>query len=153
MITYLASPVQLCCQEGGTCKQISLVCVGSTPSLWATLGLPQLMVHVLSHSTLLRLQVVLQGHCPKQALRFMHFPGLSCSGSGSWVLCKGTDLIGHEFYALPRSKELRPPGAWQAHCPRWAAHGLIISLVLETRFPRCALRALSQVCCVSPLGS
>ena len=122
MITYLGSPVQLCCQEGGTCKQISLACVGSTHSLWTTLGLPQLMVHVLSHSTLLRLQVALQGYCPKQALRFMHFPGLSCSGSGSWVLCKGTDLVGRAFYALPRSKELRPPGAWQAHCPKWAVH-------------------------------
>ena len=40
MITYLGSPVQLCCQEGGTCKQISLACVGSTHSLWTTLGLP-----------------------------------------------------------------------------------------------------------------
>ena len=55
------------------CKQTSLACVGSARSVWATLGLPQLMVHVLSHSTLLRLQVVLQGHCPKQALRFMHW--------------------------------------------------------------------------------
>ena len=96
--------------------------MGSACTVWATLGLPLLTTSVLSWSALLRLQVSLQKNCPKQALRFMHFPGLSCSGSGSWVLCKGTDLIGQEFYALPRSKELRPPGAWQAHCPRWAVH-------------------------------
>ena len=107
---------------GGTCKQISLACVGSTQGLWTTLGLPQLMVHVLSHSTLLRLQVALQGYCPKQALRFMHFPGLSCSGSGSRVLHKGTDSVGHVFCALPRLEQLRHPDAWQAHCPRWSVH-------------------------------
>jgi len=38
--------------------------------------------HVLTRSTLLRLQVALQGNCPKQTLCFTHFPGLSCSGSG-----------------------------------------------------------------------
>jgi len=39
-------------------------------------------------------------------------PGLSHSGSGSWVFHKGTDLVGPAFYALPRSKQLRQPGAW-----------------------------------------
>ena len=52
---------------------------------------------VTAGSTLLRLQVALQVYGSKQALRFMHFPGLSCAGSGSrfstwaqtqaWVLC------------------------------------------------------------------
>ena len=63
--------------------------------------------HVLSWSTLLRIQVALQGNCAKQTLCFMHFPGLSCSGSGSWVLHKGTDLVGRVFCALPRSEYLR----------------------------------------------
>ena len=36
-------------------------------------------------------------NCPKWPLDFMHFPRLSCSGSGSWVLHKGTDLFGPEF--------------------------------------------------------
>ena len=36
--------------------------------------------HVLSWSTLLRLQVALQGNSPKQALGFVHFPGPSSSG-------------------------------------------------------------------------
>ena len=57
------------------------------------------------------------GHCPKWALSFMHFPGLS--HSGSLVLYKGTDLVVSAFCALPRSQQFRWPGAWQVHCPRW----------------------------------
>ena len=59
---------------------MSLACVGSACSVWITLDLPQLMECVLSRSTLFRLQVALQGNCPKQAPGFMYFPGLSCSG-------------------------------------------------------------------------
>ena len=47
------------------CKQMSLACVGSTSSVPATLGLPPLTVCVLSPSTLLRLQVALQGAGPE----------------------------------------------------------------------------------------
>ena len=75
--------------------------------------------HVLSWSTLLRLQVALQGNCPKLALGYMHFLDLSCSGSGSWVLHKGTNLVRCAFCTLPRSEQLRQLGAWRAHCPRW----------------------------------
>ena len=52
-------------------------------------------------------QGALQGHCPKWALHFVHFPGLSYSGSGSQILCKGTDLVGHAFCALSRHEQLR----------------------------------------------
>ena len=86
--------------------------LGSACSVWTTLGLPQLTVHMLSWSTLLRLQVPLQGICPKHALGFVHFPGLSYSGSGSWVFHKGTEFFGHAFCALPLSEQLRQPGAW-----------------------------------------
>ena len=41
------------------------------------------------------------------ALGGMYFPGLHCSGSGFWVLHKGTDSVGHLFCALPRSEQLR----------------------------------------------
>ena len=47
------------------------------------------------------------GHYPKRALRFMHFPGLSCSGLGSRILLKGTDSVRHVFCVLPGSKQLR----------------------------------------------
>ena len=76
---------------------------------------------VLSWSTLLRLQVALQGYCPKRALCFVHFPGLSYSDSAFWVLCKDTDSVGCAFCALPRSEQLRRPGAWLVYCPRWAS--------------------------------
>ena len=59
---------------------------------------------VLPGSTVLRIQVALQGNCPTQALHFVHFPGLSCLGSGSRVLHKGTDSVGCAFCALPRSE-------------------------------------------------
>ena len=98
------------------CKQISLACVGSARSVSATLGLPPACV--LSQSTLLRLQVALQGNCLKQALGCVHYPGLSCSGSGSWVLHKGTDLVGRAFCVLPRFEQLRQPGTWRSHSPQ-----------------------------------
>ena len=94
--------------------------MGSAHSVWTTLALPQLTAPVLSWSTLLRLQVAPKRNCPKWPLCCMHFPGLSCSGSGSQTFHKGTDLVGPAFCALPRSKQLRRPGAWQAHCPRWS---------------------------------
>ena len=47
------------------------------------------------------------GKCLRRALGCMHFPGLSLSGSGSRVLDKGADLVGHAFCAGPRSEQLR----------------------------------------------
>ena len=64
-------------------------------------GFAPLMAQVLSRSTLLRLQVALQGNCPKWALGCVHFPGLSCSGSGSRVLHTGTDSVGLRFVPFP----------------------------------------------------
>ena len=108
--------------------------MGSARSVWATLGFPPLTV--LPGSTLLRLQDALQGHCPKWALRFVYFPGLSCSGSGS------QDLVGHAFCALPRSEQLRRPGTW-VHCPRWA--------VRLNHLPSPG-HLVSQVCCESTIS-
>ena len=80
------------------------------------------MQHVLSRSTLLRLQSVLQGHCPKYALHFFHVPDLSCSGS--WVLCSTRAQTQKDcaICALPMSKQLRRPGAWRVHCPSGSMH-------------------------------
>ena len=82
-------------------KQISLACVESVRSVWATLGFPLLTAGMLSRFTLLRLQVALQGYCLKRALGSVHFPSLSRSGSGSWVLHKGADSVGPVFFAFP----------------------------------------------------
>ena len=86
---------------------------------------PQLTVHVLSQSTLLRLQVALQGNCLRWTLDFVPFPGPSSSGN---------QVLG----------ERTVPGGL---CD------LITSLVPAAWLPGCATRAPSQVCCVSPLGS
>ena len=75
------------------CKQISLAWVGSACSVWATLGLTLLSACVLSQSTLLRLQVALQGNCLMEAIGSLHFPSLRRSASGSLVLHKGADLF------------------------------------------------------------
>ena len=100
------------------CKQISLACVGSSRSVWATLGLPQLTTCVLSWTTLFSFHVAVQVNCLRRALGCRHFPGLSRSGWGSRVLHKGTDSVGPAFYALYRSKQLRRPGAWRVHSPQ-----------------------------------
>ena len=114
MVTYLGSLVWLCCGEGGTLQtNITGVCGECSQCLGHT-GLAHSVC--VFPSILLRLQVALQGNCLKQALGCVYFPGLS--RSGSWVLHKDTDSVGPEFYALPRSKQLRRPGAWRVHSPQ-----------------------------------
>ena len=46
------------------------------------------------------------GNRLRPALDCMHFPGLSHSGSGTWVVLRGTDTVGPAFCALPRSEQL-----------------------------------------------
>ena len=48
----------------------------------------------------------------RPALGCMHFPGLSCSVSGTRVVLRGTDSVGPAFCALPRSEQLRWWGVW-----------------------------------------
>ena len=102
------------------CTQISLACVGNSCSVWTTLGLPPLRVCVLSQSTLLRLQVALQRNCLRRALGCVHFYIYTAHFQVLGYSTKAQTSAGPEFCALPRSKQLRQPGAWQAHCPRWA---------------------------------
>ena len=152
MVIYLGSLVQLCCGERGTLQtNITGLCGECSQCLGHT-GFDPAHGVCVSWSTLLRLLVAPQGDCPKQAQVCLHFPGLSHSGSGSWVLHKGTDSFGPLFCALPRSKQLRWPGAWRAHCPRYTVC-LITSLAPAAWFPGCTIRVLSQVCHASPLGS
>ena len=106
---------------------------------------------VLPRSTILRLQGALHGHCPKWALHFVHFPGLSCSGSQ--VLYRGTDPDGLCVlclsqvqptlatgclastlsqvdcapYSPPQSWPLGFPGTLQEHSPRSAVYLLWVS--------------------------
>ena len=136
------------------CKQISLACVGSACSVWATLGLPALTACVLSQSTLLRLQVILQGNCLRWALSLVHFLGLSRSGTVSRVLHKGTDSVEPEFCpCVLCPSQVRAAQVTRclvtAHSP--GALHLITTPVPATQYPGCA--AASHVCHVSLLGS
>ena len=107
----------------------------------------------------------------------MCFPGLHCSGSR--LLYRELSKAGPGFCALPRSKLLRFGflGAPQRQTnlgmifvpfPGLSSSGkkvfgkptlpggwciLITSLVPATQFPGCTVRAPSQVCHMSPLGS
>ena len=114
--------------------------------------------------------------CPSSCC--MCFPGLNCSGSR--VLCRALSKAGPAFCALPRSKPLRFrfSGTPQRHRFSWAcvlrpfqvqaaqatrcsattlspdgAVCLIASPVPAAWIPGCTAGVLSQVCCVSPLGS
>ena len=137
MVTNLGSLVQLCCVEGGTLQtSITGMCGELTVDgpHWVSHS-PRW--HVLPRSTLLRLQGALQGHCPKWALGFMHFPGLSCSGSrvlrtgtdpaGQATRCLGRALsqVGRASYSPPWSRLLSSPDVQQEHslrsvmCPLW----------------------------------
>ena len=81
------------------------------------------------------------GNCLRQALSWMHFPGLSRSGSR--VLHKGADLVGPAFCVLPRAS---------AVALSWGLC-LIASPVPAAQFSGCTMGTPSQVCCVSLLGS
>ena len=112
----------MCCGEGGTLQTNIVVYVESACSVWTTLGFLQLTVTCAFQVYTAQAPGCSAGYCPKWALHFVHFPGLSHSGSGSQVLCKGTDSDGCAFCAFPRSEQVRQPSAWRAYCPRWAVH-------------------------------
>ena len=101
---FLGSFVQSCCGEGGTLQTnntgMCLQCLGHTGFAPAhgVCTLPAHTAQALGCSARNR---------PRPALGCMHLPGLSCSGSATWVVLRGTDSIGPAFCALPRSEQLR----------------------------------------------
>ena len=112
MVTFLGSLVQSCCGEGGT---LGTSISGCACSVSATLGLPPLRACVPSQSICLGSRLLCREL--RRALGCVHFPGLSRSCSGSRVLHRGADWVGPAFCALPRSEQLRRPGAWVAWSP------------------------------------
>ena len=98
VVSYLGSFVQVCCGEGGTlqtnntgvCSQyLSHTGIAPTHSMCA---FPFYTAQALGCSA---------RNCLRQALGCMYFPGLSHSGSGSWVLHKGADSVGLCFVPFP----------------------------------------------------
>ena len=131
----------------GHCKQYHW-CVGGVLAVYGPHWVcPSSRWCALPGSTLLRLQGALQGHCPKRALYFVHFPSLS--DSGFWVPQKGTDSVGPVFCTLPRSKQLRQPGAWWAHCSRRAMHHNYLPGPSHSFSQVCHESTISGVLCVS----
>ena len=117
VVTYLGLLVQLCCGEGGALQtSITGVC-GECLQCFSLIGFSS------AHCVCAFMVYISQplgcsaGNCLRWALGCVHFPGLSCSDSGSWVLPKGADLVGPAFCALPRSEQLRWPGAWWVQSP------------------------------------
>ena len=106
--TYLGSLVQSRCGEGGTLQTnntgMCLQCLSHTGPAPAhgLCALPAHTAQALGCST---------GNRLRPALGCLRLPGLSCSGSGNRVVLRGADLVGPVFCALPRSKQLRQPGA------------------------------------------
>ena len=152
VVTYLGSLVHLCCGEGETLQTNIVGVCGKCSQCMDHTGFAP--AHGVCAFRVYAAQApgCSAGILSKVPLHFMHFPGLSCSGLGSQVLCKGTDSVRHAFCALPRFEQLRRLGAWRVHCPKWAVYlnhlphpGHSVS--------RCTARAPSQVCCVNPLGS
>ena len=133
------------------CKQISLACVGSALSVWATLGLPPLGVCAFpvytaqapgcSSGDLSKAGTGL-GALPRSKLLRFRFSGTP----------QGTDSVGSAFGALPRSEQLSRPSAWGAHSPQVGSASYHLPIPVAG-FPGCAAGELSQVCHVSPLGS
>ena len=101
---FLGSLVQSRCGEGGTLQTnntgVCLQCLSHTGPAPAhgTCALPAHTDQALG---------CFIGNCPRLTLGCMHLPGLSCSGSGSWVVLRGADSVGPAFCALPRSEQLR----------------------------------------------
>ena len=104
MDAFVGSIVQSCCGEGGTLQTnntgMCLQCLHHTRFAPAH-GVCACLVYTaqaLGSSA---------GNRPRLALGYMHLPGLSRSGSGTWVVLKGADSVGPAFCALPRSEQLR----------------------------------------------
>ena len=137
---FLGSLVQSCCGEGGTLQtNITGVCGECSQCLGHTGFAP---AHGECAFPVYTDQAVgcSAGNCLRWALGCMHFPGLSLSGLGTWVLLKGADLVGPEFCALLRSEPLKWPGVW------WARSLLLIAFPISAaQFSGCTTNAPSQV--------
>ena len=115
VVTYLGSLVQSCCGEGGILQANITGMCGERAQCLGRPGFGPAHGMCAFPTTLLRLQVALLGNGLRRALGCVHSLDLHRSSSGSRVLHRGTDSVGPQVCALPRSEQLRRPGAWPAH--------------------------------------
>jgi len=132
-------------EREGCYKQIPLACVGSA---FSGLVCHSPRWRLFPRSTLLRLQGAPQQHYLKRALHFMPFSLLTFSGA----------LQGHRarwpvhFVPFPGSGNSGERVLCEHAVP--VGPGILCpSLIPAAWFPRCTVRAQSQVCSVSPMGS
>ena len=107
---------------------------------------------VLSRSTLLSLQLALQGYCPKWALPFVYYPGLGCTGQVLRYSARAQTRFAVRTVPFPGPSSSGDPVLDKHTLPRGMMH-LITSLDPAAQFPWCTAGVMFQVCCVSPLGS
>ena len=69
----------------------------------------------------------------------MHFPGLSCSGSGSRVLHRGADLVGPAFCPLPGPSSSSDQMLGEHTLPGVGASYHLPGLSVHLRCPMCLL--------------
>ena len=102
MVIYLGSLVQLCFGEGGTLQtNITGMCGECLQCLGHTGFAPAEGVYAFPVYT-----AQAPGYSAGELSKAgpgLHFPGLSCSGSGSRVFHECADLVGPAFCVLPRS--------------------------------------------------
>ena len=89
------------------CKQISLACVGSSHSVWTTLGLPRLTVVCAFPVYTAQAPGFSAGVLSKAGPAFHALHRSKLLRFRFSVLHKGTDSVGCAFCALARSKQLR----------------------------------------------
>ena len=128
------------------CKDLLLACVGSARSVWTTLGFPQLMAACAFPAYTAQAPGCSARELSKADLCFVHLAGVSCSGSGSWVLHKGTDS-GMHFVLFPGLSSSGDEVLGE-HTVSGGLCILITSLV-PASFPVCHKSAISGVLCVS----
>ena len=152
MVTFLGSLVQSCCGDGGTLQTNVTGVWGECSQCLGHTGFAPAhgMCAFPSHTA--QAVVCSAGSCLRQALGCMHFPGLSHSGSGSWVLHEGADSVGPAFLPFSSLSSSGDQVLGEHTLPRCVVC-LITSPVPAAQFPGCAAGAPSQVCHVSPLGS
>ena len=120
MATYLGSLVQLCCGEGGTLQTNTTGMCGEC-SQW----MDHTEFATIQGAYTSRVYTAQSLECSatalsQAALHFMYFTDIS--HSGSWVLCKGTDLGWLCILCPSQVRTAQVTSAGQAHCPMWAVH-------------------------------
>ena len=136
-------------REGGTLQQISLACVRSAHSVWATLGLPALMACVLSWYTLLRLQVALEGNCLRWAWVVYTSQVYATQVHVLWYSTKAQTQLGLSFVPFPGLSSSSDKVLAEHTLPRWGCGSYHLPSPSCSVSWVCSGSAISGVLCVS----